>query len=280
MKKVYALKYFILFTILQNQSFSQANLLALKIDSIFSKHKANQAGICINIQQNDQTLYYNNFGSHNKTKAFDDFTIVDIGELKNTFISYTILYLHQQGKLSLEDNLLTFFPDIQNKHTAQKIKVWHLLSHTSGIKNNMLSKPDSIAFCKGNTTIIFNYLNELSKEPGSEFYYSSFAYQLLAAIITKVSGKNWQDYIKENIFVPTGMTFTKFSESGSVVTNVVDLKKYAYAIRYCLIYNSETIKLSKLPYTPKEANKNNLTYYLCWNFSNPVTPLSDAVIFY
>ncbi len=275
-----ALKYFILFILLQNLSFSQANVLALKIDSIFSKHKANKPGLCINIQQNDQLLYSNNFGADANKKPFDDFTVINVGDLGHSFISYAILILNQQGKLSLEDNLLKYFPEIKNKHAAQKIKVWHLLSHTSGLKDGMLSKTDSIAIHSGKIEVVFNYLNELDKEPGTEFNYATISYKILSSIISKVSNLNWKDFIKENIFTPTGMTFTKFNELESVLTNIVDLKKYVYALRYCLIANCETIKLSEFSYLPKISSENKLTYNLCWNFNAQITSLSDACIYY
>jgi CubicO group peptidase (beta-lactamase class C family) len=258
--------------------------LKLKLDSVYSTINQNDPGAYIYVQMGNQTLYYKQFGIADieSKKQFDDYTLVNIGGISKTFIAYSILILQQEGKLNLEDSILKYIPDFKNKEFAKKIKIRHLLTHTSGLKDLPMQKMDSTHFLNIKDDENFNlvkYSNTLAFEPGNNFLYSDQAFSALVMILEKASGMNWQDFIQQKICAPAGMTFTKFSSkpgeqmeaahayrkikgvyseydqgevpkmytavNGGMWSNVVDLRKYIYALQYCLFLKCDNVKLSQ-----------------------------------
>src|SRR5262245_51432389 len=60
-------------------------------------------------------------------------TLFNLGSISKTFVANCILLLAEQGKLSLEDSIIKYFPEFHNKSIAQRVKIKHLLTHTSGL---------------------------------------------------------------------------------------------------------------------------------------------------
>lgn len=263
--------------------------LQAKLDSTLGTLKSNDPGGYIYVQAGNQILYYKSFGVANleTNEAFSDYTLVNVGGLSRTFIAYAILILQQEGKLNLEDSISMYIPDIKNKELANKIKIRHLLTHTSGLKDIPTQAMDSLHFLsitdKDNFELV-KYTNKPAFEPGSNFKFSEQAFSALVLILEKVSGTSWQEFIKEKICGPAGMTFTrftgkpgekvaastgyrkvkgKFSEydqgevpkmytavNAGVWSNVNDLRKYAYALQYCNFLKCENVKTSVDLLTP------------------------------
>src|SRR5262245_58809849 len=63
-------------------------------------------------------------------------TLFNLGSISKTFVANGILILQEEGKLSVEDSLIKYFPDFKNKEIAYKVKIKHLLTHTSGLPDN------------------------------------------------------------------------------------------------------------------------------------------------
>ena len=303
-------------SILQAQVNTDA--LKFKMDSVLSGISENGPGASIYIQQGNQTLYSNSFGLVNtKTKEkFTENTISNIGGISKTFIAYSILILHQQGKLSIEDPVNKYFPDFVNKEIASKVTIKHLLMHTSGFVDLLLSKKDSISAIKINDEQNFESLkstNKLAFEPGSNFSYSNKAYSGLVLIIERMSGLKFGEFVSQNILVPSGMTFTKFTNnllpeagvahayrtlnkkfkeydtnecpgmetmsSAGIWTNIVDLRKYMNAIKYHIFLDSSSVKLSQQFATPLLEKKSEpSTHGICWFGATPKN--KDAFIEY
>ena len=116
-----------------NVSFGQN--IALKLDSLMQKKfPKNQAGAALMVMKNGQILYKKGFGLSNietkeKISANTNFRMASVSK---QFTAMCIMLLEQQKKLSYEDNLLKFFPN-WNKKIGSKIKIKHLLTHSSGI---------------------------------------------------------------------------------------------------------------------------------------------------
>jgi CubicO group peptidase (beta-lactamase class C family) len=278
-----------------------------KLDSLFNQAKESEPGGYVYVQMGTQIIYYKPFGvSDIQTKQkFDDYTLVNIGGLSRTLISYAVLILQQEGKLNLEDSILKYVPDFKNKEFAKKIKIRHLMTHTSGLKDIPTQKMDSIHFLKITDPENFDlvkYSNTLAFEPGNNFLFSEQGFSLLTMIIEKTAGKAWQDYIREKIFAPAGMTYTKFSAkpgtttdgahayrkikniyseydegevpkmytgaNGTIWSNVGDLRKYLYALQYCLFLKCEEVKLADellVPFNWYSPHRIPQTYCWYWN---------------
>jgi CubicO group peptidase (beta-lactamase class C family) len=119
-----------------------------------------------------------------------------------------ILQLEEQGRLSVSDSVARFVPDFLN---GDRIKLEHLLTHTSGIPN-VNDLPDYDTFARSPHTVEqlvakFSSL-PLDFQPGSDYHYSNSNYNLLALILEKVSGENYGDYVRKHILDQAGMQNT------------------------------------------------------------------------
>jgi D-alanyl-D-alanine carboxypeptidase len=133
-----------------------------------------------------------------------------IGSMNKMFTSVATLQLVEAGKIALDDPIGKYLADYPNKDVASKVTVRHLLTHTGGTGD--IFGPE---FEKNRLTLRAHsdYLKlygsrGLTHEPGKEFEYSNYGFVLLGALIEKVTGMSYYDYVDSKIFKPAGMTST------------------------------------------------------------------------
>jgi CubicO group peptidase (beta-lactamase class C family) len=163
------------------------------------------------LARGDKVLYEKAFGEANKDfKALNNITTkFNLGSMNKMFTAVAIAQLVEAGKLSFDDSLGKFMPDFPDKEAAEKIKIKHLLSHTSGLGNYF-----NRAFIEGSRArfrTVDDFLQlardeKMQFEPGSKWQYSNTGMLVLGKIIEKVSGQSYFDYIRENIYKKAGMT--------------------------------------------------------------------------
>ena len=139
-----------------------------------------------------------------KTPATLD-TVFEIGSVTKQFTAAGILLLQQEGKLSVDDKISKFIPEIPLSWT--NITVRHLLNHTSGIKS--YTGLNGFELTKRLTQKQFiAALAPLPLEfaPGEQWKYNNSGYSLLGYIIENASGKNYWEFLGEKIFTPLEMT--------------------------------------------------------------------------
>lgn len=142
-------------------------------------------------------------------------TLFNLGSFTKTMVALGILQLQQQGRLSVEDALLRYFPGFRKPEIVREIRIKHLLSHTSGLPDNRPVSRDSLFFLTANDAQNFAPLldnNSLEFTPGSRFAYSNPAFNGLALILEQVTGRKWQDYLKETLFQKAGMPRSLFTD--------------------------------------------------------------------
>jgi CubicO group peptidase (beta-lactamase class C family) len=189
-----------------------------QIDSLFRYYfKADEPGGAVLLVKDDKVVYQDAFGiSDIKTKeTIRTNTIFNTGSISKTFVAYGILKLAADKKLSLDDNLFKYFPDFKNREVASKVKILHLLTHTSGIPDSRKVKEEHTYYLTAKDEENFEPLKKtesLQFEPGTRYRYSNPAFNGLALIIEQLTGKKWQNYIKENIFQPSGMTTSTITD--------------------------------------------------------------------
>ncbi len=135
-------------------------------------------------------------------------TLFNLGSITKTFVANAILLLHERGRLSLEDSLFKFFPEFRNKAIAQRVKIKHLLTHTSGLPDIRNVASDTVFYLHAKDQENWDPIlqtDTLLFDPGSEFEYSNPAFNGLALIIEKVSGMKWQKFVAQEIFGPSMM---------------------------------------------------------------------------
>jgi CubicO group peptidase (beta-lactamase class C family) len=150
------------------------------------------------------------YGAANRTD-----TKFNLGSIDKVFTKVAIGQLIQQGKIaSIDDKLIKYLPDYANKEAAEKITLRQIVNMQSGIGD--FFGPTFEKTAKDQFRTISDYLplftpEPLQFEPGTKQKYSNGGYIVLGAVIEKLTGKTYYDYVRENIFQPLGMDDTDFS---------------------------------------------------------------------
>jgi CubicO group peptidase (beta-lactamase class C family) len=267
----------------------QAKQITMNLDSLFQSYfKPGEPGGAVLLVKNNKVIYQKGFGIadiHTK-KPITTKTLFNVGSITKTFVAYGILKLAKENKLSLDDNLYKYFPDFKNETIAKKVKLYHLLTHTSGIPDNRPVEQQHDFYLTAKDEENFAPLKQtdtLEFEPGTKYKYSNPAFNGLALIIGKITGKKWQEYIKESIFIPAGMATSTITDgphpesgvshayvlndnkefeeldygeeptfaaagNGGVWSSVEELWKYEQAIRHHTFLNAEWMNRSRTVY--------------------------------
>ena len=163
--------------------------MAQQIDSVFSKYDFNGS---VSVLKNDEVLYQkeNGFENFNQKKKLDSSSVFAIASVSKQFTAVLILLQEDLGKLNTEDQVSKYLSDFQNNQ-LKSITIKELLNHTSGISD---------------------FGNGLLSKPGKEFHYSNKGFRLLGEIIENVSGKSYDDNIRE-LFEKAGMKSSSTASS-------------------------------------------------------------------
>jgi len=148
-------------------------------------------------------------------------TRFNIGSINKSFTGMAIAQLLEKGKIHLDDKLDKYLPDFP-KEIAAKVTIRHLLTMRSGMgsywNDEWETKWAKIKTVEALIEIIRKI--PLDFEPGTQMQYSNSGYAVLGAIIEKVSGQSYYDYVRENIFMPAGMPNTDSYELDQIVPNL------------------------------------------------------------
>jgi CubicO group peptidase (beta-lactamase class C family) len=167
-------------------------------------------------------VYAGAFGDANKDHRVANIleSRFNIGSIGKTFTGVAIMQLVERGKVELNDHLSSYLEDFPY---GDSITIHHLLSHTSGMFNYM-AHPEYRARMSGLRKISdwlpLIYDQELVFDtPGKSFAYSNSGIVTLGAVIEKVTGMPYEDYIRANILAPAGMMDTGINFPEEIVPN-------------------------------------------------------------
>lgn len=150
-------------------------------------------------------------------------TLFNLGSISKTFVAYGILVLEGQGKLSVNDSLIKYFPDFKNKDIARRVRIRHLLTHTSGLPDNREVGRDTVFYLTANDAQNWYPITQtdtLAFAPGTRYEYSNPAFNGLALIIEQVSGMKWQEFIAATVFQPAGMSSSTITDGAHPASGV------------------------------------------------------------
>ena len=139
-------------------------------------------------------------------------TIFEPGSITKQFTAASVLLLAEQGKLSLDDPVRKYIPEVPDYGAT--ITIRHLLNHTSGLRD--WGNVEAIAgwprttreYTHAHVLEIVHRQRALNYPPGAEYSYSNTGYNLAAILVGRVAGKSLPEFSREAIFVPLGMTST------------------------------------------------------------------------
>jgi len=179
----------------------------------FTKAYAGPApGCAAAVSLNGEVVFENSFGladlEHNVPNTSQ--TIFESGSVAKQFTAASLVLLQQDGKLSLDDAVRKYIPELPDYGSPLTIR--HLLNHTSGIRDwgTVLSLT---GVGRGERVIsqdlaldVITHQRALDFKPGAEYSYSNSGYNLAAIIVERVSKQKFPAFVEERLFKPLGMT--------------------------------------------------------------------------
>ncbi len=194
-----------------------------KVDALFAQYdKPSSPGCALGVIREGKLIHARGYGFSNLEHNIPITvrTVFDIGSTSKQFAAAGILLLAQQGKLSLDDDIRKFVPEIPAYN--QKITIRHLLHHTSGLRDYLTLMSLAGTDFSGVTTdadalSLLARQKEINFTPGAEHLYSNSGYFLLSVIVRRASGKSLREFAHENIFVPLGMKHTHFHDDHTMI---------------------------------------------------------------
>ena len=212
-------------TIAQN---SDRSKLLWKVDSLLqSSYNPTQPGVALAIVENGQTIYTNTMGMANMEDgvSITDSSAFHIASVSKQFAAYLALALEKEGKLSMNDDLKKYLPEL-NK-LPYKIRLRQLANHTHGLPNLFeLAKLKGIDigdnFPHKSVIEMLLRIKQLNFVPGEKYQYNNTGFALLAEIIERIENMPFQEVLEKRILKPVGMKNTvAVGNSAFIVKNKV-----------------------------------------------------------
>ena len=211
--------------------FASASLPAQRIDSTtalvdraFDAFRDTEGpGCAVGVGRSGRVVYERGYGMANLETGtpIRPSSIFHVASVSKQFTAAAIMLLERDGKLSVDDDIRKFVPEIPSY--GKPITIRHLMTHTSGLRDQW----DLLALARGrfeenriteaDVMDIMPRQTALNFDPGAEYVYSNTGFTLMGVIIKRVSGKSLREFADERIFKPLGMNSTHFHDDYTMV---------------------------------------------------------------
>ena len=207
----------------QQQSAANAALPA-QIDRVFAQwDRSGSPGCAVGASRDGKPLYTHGYGSANLEYdvPITPASIFESGSVAKQFTAAAIVLLAQDGKLSLDDDIRRYLPEVPD--FGQTIRIRHLLTHTSGLRDQweLLGiegrGPGTQVHSPATTLDLVTHQKALNFPPGTEYSYSNTGYSLLGVIVQRVSGQSLDAFTQARLFQPLGMTHTRWRDDFTAI---------------------------------------------------------------
>ncbi|HWK05739.1 MAG TPA: serine hydrolase domain-containing protein [Puia sp.] len=196
--------------------------LTEKLDSFFRLQPGDQPGIALSIEKRGTVLYRRAAGLADKETrvAIDSLSNFRMASLSKQFTAMGILLLEKDQRLSLEDPIRKYLPELPGR-IGDRVLIRHLLTHSSGLLDyeSLVPSGQSTQLLDADVLHLLAGTDSLYFEPGSRFRYSNSGFCLLALIIERISHESYARYIKEKIFAPLQMAGSVIYEAGHPISH-------------------------------------------------------------
>src|SRR5215472_12413814 len=191
--------------------------MAKQVDKLFAKwDRADSPGCALGVYRGGQVVYKRGYGMEdlNEDVHITPGTVFHVASMSKQFTAAAIVLLAQQGKLSLDDDVRKYIPELPD--FGQKITIRNLVHHTSGLRDqwNLLElagwRYSKDLITDDDVMSVMTRQKELNFKPGEKHVYCNTGYTLMGMIVKRVSGMSLREFTTKNIFEPLGMMHTHF----------------------------------------------------------------------
>ncbi len=181
--------------------------LTQKIDAYLAAGAAKGFSGVVLVARDSKVIFSKGYGWADRGKKIPNTpeTVFDIGSNTKQFTAAAILKLVEQEKVTLSDPLGVFFDNLPDD--KKEITIHQLLTHTAGLKESWGRDTDQVALDKYLEDV---FTSELLSSPGEKYAYSNIGYSLLALIIERASGSQYEEYLSHNLLEPAGLKETGY----------------------------------------------------------------------
>ncbi|HEX4603323.1 MAG TPA: serine hydrolase domain-containing protein [Candidatus Angelobacter sp.] len=218
--RLFALFYILVCILAAGAAHGQAKLDAESISQVNTKvadfmAKTGAPGISIAVVKDGALVWSNGYGVadvENGVPATAE-TMYRLASVSKAISATGAMWLAEHGKLDLDAPVQKYCPAFPKK--PWPITTREVLAHTAGIRHYKSNSPDdadvsSTRQFKSMEEALKLFANEdLLSEPGKKFHYSTFGYTLLGCVMEGASGQKYMEFMRQTIFVPSGMELTQ-----------------------------------------------------------------------
>ena len=197
--------------------------LAQRVDEVFADlDKPGSPGCAVGIYRRGEIAYTRAYGlaSVELDVPITPATVFDVGSVSKQFTAMSVLLLVRDGKLSLDDDVRRWLPQIPRY--ARPISVRNLLHHTGGLRDytDLMAlrgeNPDNVSTNRDAVALLSRQRGS-NFAPGTDWLYCNSCYVLLAEIVQRASGLPFRQFVRERIFAPLGMVHSDLYEHTKLV---------------------------------------------------------------
>lgn len=195
---------------------SNDNMIASDIETYCQKvleETPGLPGFAISVVKNDEVILEKGFGTAdlNQKLASTANTNYYIASSTKSFTALLAMILDEEGIILLDDPLSKYFPDTYfvEELKVDEIKIRDLFTHTAGISNEPIAF--RLAYTGEHdleTLIELMQFSEPNEAGLGNYQYTNLGYNIYTVILDKITGKSWQDWLNEKVFIPLGMDRT------------------------------------------------------------------------
>jgi CubicO group peptidase (beta-lactamase class C family) len=159
----------------------------------------NAPGMTLGLTDSSKTVRTAGYGFADMDKhiAVNEHHLFQIGSITKSFVALVLLQMRDEGKLDLQKPVLDYLPELPVDTPFGPITVHHLLTHTSGLPNNL-----GVFLGDPGARLVQGY------KPGEHFYYCNTGFAILGLLAEKLDGCPWRECVQSRIFTPLEMTET------------------------------------------------------------------------
>lgn len=218
-------------------------------------------GVAVAVMQNGKAIFHKEAGLANLEHAvpITPETSFHAASLSKQFTAFSVLTLAVEGKLSLDDDIQLYLPEMGE--AGAHVTIRHLLDHTGGLREQSSLRGMAGWFQRDVVTPqqmlrLLSLQRDVNFEPGAAVQYSNTGYGLLAEIVSRVSGEKFSAFTQKRIFTPLGMTQTSFRVD---LSRIIPNEAQSYAPHgdgfSRLLLNFEIVGSTGLQTTPSDLLK-------------------------